>query len=412
MKICGIIAEYNPFHNGHQYHLQKSIEQSGADYSVIIMSGNFVQRGTPAIMDKHIRTEAALRCGADLVLELPTCYATGSAEYFAAGAVSLLDKLGTVTHLCFGSECGDIELLKQIAEIYAEEPANFREILRQKLKTGLSFPVARAAALVEACPELCEALSVLSSPNNILGVEYMKALIRRNSSITPLTICRSGAGYHNRELTLAMSSAAAIRQAFENGISPTQLTAQLPSEASVIYEKYFQKLQPMFADDLSSILHYKLLIEKHTGYTEYLDVSEDLSDRIQKNLYRFTTFTGFCDLLKTKDLAYSRISRCLLHILLNIKKSDVSIYVNELDYTPYARILGFRRKATPLFSEINKKTQIPLISKLADAGKSLEGPALEMLQKDILCSDIYSSLQNRKNEIGMKNEYSTPIVIV
>jgi len=168
----------------------------------------------------------------------------------------------------------------------------------------------------------------------------------------------------------------------------------------------------MFENDLSDLLHYKLLMEKHTGYTAYMDVSEDLSDRIQKNLYRFTTFTGFCDLLKTKELAYSRISRCLLHILLDIKKSDVSIYVNELDYTPYARILGFRREATPLFSEISKRTQIPLISKLADAGKSLEVSAFEMLQKDIFCSDVYSSLQCGKNEIGMKNEYSTPIVIV
>jgi predicted nucleotidyltransferase len=168
----------------------------------------------------------------------------------------------------------------------------------------------------------------------------------------------------------------------------------------------------MFANDLSDLLHYKLLMEKHIGYTAYMDVSEDLSDRIQKNLYRFTTFNGFCDLLKTKDLAYSRISRCLLHILLDIKKSDVSMYVNELGYTPYARILGFRREATPLLSEISKKTQIPLISKLADAGKALEGPALEMLQKDIFCSDVYSSLRCRKNEIGMKNEYSTPIVIV
>ena len=180
----------------------------------------------------------------------------------------------------------------------------------------------------------------------------------------------------------------------------------------MIFEQYFQISQPIFTNDLSDILHYKLLMEKHTGYTAYMDVSEELSDRIQNNLYRFTTFTDFCDLLKTKDLAYSRISRCLLHILLNIKKSDVSIYVNELDYTPYARILGFRREATPMLSEISKKTQIPMISKLADAGKSLEGSALEMLQKDILCSDVYSSLRCRKNEIGMKNEYSTPIVIV
>ncbi len=412
MKICGIIAEYNPFHNGHQYHLRKSIEQSEADYSVIVMSGNFVQRGTPAIMDKHTRTEAALRCGADLVLELPFCYAVGSAEYFAAGAISLLDKLGAVTHLCFGSECGDIYLLKQIAGIYANEPAYFQDILRQKLKTGLSFPVARAAALIEACPELCESLSALSSPNNILGIEYMKALIRRNSDIVPLTICRSGAGYHDRELALHLSSATAIRHAFETGIPLTQLTEQLPHEASSVYKKYFTESKPIFADDFSALLHYKLLIGRDTGYAAYMDVSEDLSDRIQKNLYHFTTFSSFCDLLKTKELAYSRISRCLLHILLDIHKSDVSMYVNELDYTPYARILGFRKDAIPLLHEIGKNAKIPLISKLADADKILEGAAIDMLRKDIMCSDIYSSLRASKNETVMKNEYSTPIVIV
>jgi len=412
MNVCGIIAEYNPFHNGHQYHLQKSIEQSCADYTVVIMSGNFVQRGTPAIMDKHVRTEVALRCGADLVLELPACYAVGSAEYFASGAISLLDKLDVVTHLCFGSECGDLALLQQIARIYADESIAFQENLRLKLKTGLSFPVARSAALMEVYPELNTSLPVLSSPNNILGIEYIKALIRRNSKIQPLTICRSGAGYHDRELTAHLSSATAIRQAVATGILLTQLTEQIPPEASAIYEIYLSGSQPVFADDFSALLHYKLLTEQNAGYTAYMDVSEDLSDRIQKNVYRFTTFNAFCDLLKTKELAYSRISRCLLHILLDIRKSDVSMYANQLDYTPYARILGFRKDAAPLLHEIGKRAKIPLISKLADANKILEGAAMDILRTDIMINDIYSSVQAGKNNTGMKNEYSTPIVIV
>ena len=412
MKICGIIAEYNPFHNGHAYHLNKARELSGADYSVIVMSGNLVQRGTPAIIDKHARTEAALRCGADLILELPSCYATGSAEYFAMGAVSLLDNLDAVTHLCFGSECGDITLLNLIAHIYVNEPADFQESLRLKIKSGLSFPVARAAALLEVFPELSSSLSVLSSPNNILGIEYIKALLKRNSSITPLTVSRSGTGYHDRELVHPLSSATAIRQAMETDISLDQLTTQLPPEAYEIYKKYFAGSKPLFMDDFSALLHYKLISEQHTGYASYMDVSEDLSDRIKKNIYQFTTISSFCNLLKTKELTYSRISRCLIHILLDIRKSDVSMYVNELDYVPYARILGFRKDSAPLLREISRNTKIPLISKLADADKILNEPAINMLRQDIMVSAIYSSVRAGKNGTTMKNEYSTPIVIV
>ena len=412
MKICGIIAEYNPFHNGHEYHLKKALALSDADYTVVVMSGNFVQRGTPAIIDKNARTEAALRCGADLVLEIPSCYATGSAEYFSNGAISLLDNLGAVTHLCFGSECGDIALLNRIAHIYVNEPADFQASLRLKIKSGLSFPVARAAALLEVYPQLSSSLSVLSSPNNILGIEYIKAILKRKSSILPLTVTRSGSGYHDRELIHPFRSATAIRQAMETGISLDQLTAQLPPEASEIYKKYFADSKPLFTDDFSALLHYKLISEQHTGYAAYMDVSEDLSDRIKKNIYQFTTFSSFCDLLKTKELTYSRISRCLIHILLDIRKSDVSMYVNELDYVPYARILGFRKNSAPLLREISRNTSIPLISKLADADKILNEPALNMLRQDIKVSDIYSSVKAGKNGTVMKNEYSTPIVLV
>lgn len=418
MKVCGIIAEYNPFHNGHEYHLRESLKRSEADYKIVVMSGNFVQRGEPALLDKHIRTEAALRCGADLVLELPAFYAAGSAEYFAAGAVALLAKTGVVTHLCFGSECGDIALLQEFARIYAEEPEDFQESLRFKLKTGLSFPAARAAALLETRPALSTSLSVLSSPNNILGIEYIKALLRRNSTIKPLTIFRNGSGYHDRELNSPLSSATALRQAIENGIPLQQLSSQVPGEALAVYDKYFAEHAPVFMDDFSALLHYRLLSEQHTGYTDYMDVSEDLSDRIVNNIYRFTTFSSFCDLLKTRELTYSRISRCLLHILLNIRKDEVDKYVSQLDYVPYARILGFRKDAAPLLHELGRCTEIPLISKLADAGKILEEPALQMLRRDIMISHIYSSVCAGKSilqpsrERLMKNEYTTPIVIL
>lgn len=410
MKVCGIIAEYNPFHNGHLYHIRKAAELSGADYIIVVMSGNFVQRGTPAIADKFLRTQAALACGAHLVLELPVCYATGSAEYFSAGAVSLLDKLGVVTHLCFGSECGDIAQLKKVAKILAEEPLEFREALRRHLKAGLSFPAARYAALSEQYPQLPD--SLLSSPNNILGMEYIKALIHRNSSMEPITLPRKGAGYHDSTLETPYSSATAIRQALESDIPFDILSTQLPPAAADCYQQYFEAEPPVYTNDLSSMLYYKLLCEQQSGYASYLDVSEDLSDRIQKQLYKFTDFSGFCDLLKTKELTYSRISRCLLHILLNIRKNDVEKHVNNLDYVPYARLLGFQKEAGPLLTEIDRHIQIPFLSKLADAHKILEPAAMEMLQKDIMASDIYNSVRAAKTGKSMRNEYSTPIVIL
>ena len=148
MKIAGIIAEYNPFHNGHKYHIEQTRKITGADFIIVVMSGNFTQRGTPAIMDKYSRARMALENGADMVLELPSCYACGSAEYFADGAIALLDKLGCVDYVCFGSECGDIELLRPIAEILATEPENYSEMLRAELKSGATFPRARNRALI------------------------------------------------------------------------------------------------------------------------------------------------------------------------------------------------------------------------------------------------------------------------
>ena len=411
MKVCGIIAEYNPFHNGHLYHIRKAAELSGADYIIVVMSGNFVQRGTPAIADKFLRTQTALACGAHLVLELPVCYATGSAEYFSAGAVSLLDKLGVVTHLCFGSESGDIAQLKKVAEILADEPKSFQECLRQKSKEGLPFPSARCAALSETYPQLQIPSSVLSSPNNILGIEYMKSLIKMDSNIRPLTIVRNGAGYHDATLDSPYSSATAIRQGLEAGLPWDTLSEQFPLETGSLLKKYFADNHPVYADDFSALLHYKLLSEQLDGYSTYLDVTKNLSDRIRKHLYTFSGFTEFCEQLKTKELTYSRISRSLLHILLNIRQDDVNRYVREMNYTPYARILGFRKDASLLLSEIGKNIQIPLISKLADAHKILEPAAMEMLQRDIMASDIYNSIRAAQKGKSMRNEYSTPIVI-
>ncbi len=412
MNICGIVAEYNPFHNGHLYQLQKAKELANADYTIIIMGGNFMQRGTPAIMDKYTRAKVALSCGADLVIELPSYYSTGSAEYFALGAVSLLEKLGAVTHICFGSECGDINLLQKIAGILLEESPEFQNCLQSHLRSGETYPSARTAALIKIAPELSANISVLNSPNNILGIEYIKNIMKLESSITPLTTKRYGSGYHDMRLGINQSSATALRQALWSGVKISELVSQLPEQSFHILEDYLQNNELIHLNDFSEILYYKLLAERDNGFTDYVDVSQALSDRICNNLYNFDGYEAFCDLLKTREVTYSRISRCLYHILLNMRKSDLDSYINELGVTPYARVLGFKKEASPLLSEIDKYTSIPLITKLADASQILTAPAYEMLKKDITVNDIYSSIRASKAKVPMYNEYSTPIVIL
>lgn len=422
MRVNGIIAEYNPFHNGHKYLLTESKKATGADYTVIVMSGNFVQRGAPAMLNKYKRAEMALQNGADLVLELPLYYATASAEYFAMGGISLLDKLGVVTNVSFGSECGNLAVLEKIAEILAEEPADYALLLRENLKKGQSYPTARTNALLEYDAAFREYQDILSSPNNILGIEYLKALLKRNSSIQPYTLLRAGAGYHDTEFNGVQCSAHGIREAvFDKWNTKATneckeqlselLSNQMPANAYALLCDCIHQGEFLHTNDFSGMLHYKLLTEFSKGYTEYLDVTPDLSDRICKNVLQYNSFQGFCDLLKTKDMTYTRISRCLVHIMLDIKTESIDNY-RTLDYTPYARVLGFRKDATALLNAIKKNGNIPLITKLADAEQYIEGEALEMLKGDILRNTIYESAMAIKSGKPMANEYRTPIVIV
>lgn len=411
MKINGIIAEYNPFHNGHRYQLEEARRQTGADYTIIAMSGNFMQRGAPALLDKYKRAEMALLNGADLVLELPACYAVSSAEYFATGAVSLLDKLGVTNYLCFGSECGDTVILQKLADILLNEPAEYKQHLRRYLRQGTSYPTARTMALLEYDSDLSDDKDVLSSPNNILGIEYLKALRRRSSEIIPITTLRVGSDYHDQRLNENQCSALAIRQAVYARTDYDFLQSQMPAAAYEIMSVCLNRSKPVQSNDFSSMLLYKLLTEADLGYDKYMDISPELSDRISNNLYQFTSFRGFCDLIKSKDMTYTRISRCLLHILLNLDKSSMDKY-KEMDYVPYARVLGFRKDAAPLLNSIKEHSSIPLITKLSDADKLLAPDALQMLKQDIYTSQIYQCAFSQKTRQPMQNEYRTPLVII
>ena len=423
MNVTGIIAEYNPFHNGHAYHLRESRRLTGADYIIVVMSGNFVQRGEPAIIHKYARTEMALRSGADLVLELPVCYATGSAEYFALGSISLLDGLGCVDHLCFGSESGDLTVLRETATILAEEPLSYQEKLKSFLQTGFSYPLARTRALAEFGHS--RAVSVLSRPNNTLGVEYIKALLHRKSDITPVTIPRMGADYHDVELHGEFCSASALRSALAGQpdcISQSQcpsFAGMVPDHVSSILKEAWHHIFPVFPKDVSSILHYRLLMAstwEELGLC--FDVPEDLARRIFCLRSSYQNYDSFTNLVKTRNITELSVRRALIHILLSLPASEIP----KDRSCPYARVLGFRRQAAPLLKEIKEKGHLPLITKPADAplilnshdtsDGSQKNMALSMLDRDILASRIYQSAVTGKFSCLLPDDYRQKLIVL
>ncbi len=413
MKTVGIIAEYNPFHNGHAYHIRKAKELTHADYCVVVMSGDFVQRGAPAIMDKYLRAESALLNGADLVLELPVCYSISSAEHFARSSVALLDKLGVIDTLCFGSECGDIRVLTEFAQALMDESPVFKKTLDREIRIGHTYPQARNTALEASAPHLTSHINILTSPNNILGIEYCKALLYWESAITPYTIKRAGSSYHDNSLDTGFCSALAIRESIRQAGASEELTRQIPASSLELIKDAYLKTYPVFMDDLSLLAQYSLLTEESAGFTSYPDIDKELSDRIVKLLPQYRDFRSFCDLLKSKNRTYVRISRSLLHILLGIRREKLMQYGQE-GWIFYARMLGFRESASPLLSAIKKNAKIPLLSKLADAQKQLAPTGFSMLEKDIYASHIYQSIVRNKfpgqNSLPEINEYKNPII--
>ncbi|MDO5416027.1 MAG: nucleotidyltransferase family protein [Lachnospiraceae bacterium] len=424
-KAAGIIAEYNPFHLGHQYQIERTRQLTKADYIVVVMSGNFVQRGEPAVFEKFQRARMALLGGADLVLELPAPFAAGSAEDFASAAVSLLDGLGAVSFLSFGSECGNLDLLKEAARCLIREPEPFREELKNRLRQGAAFPAARRAAL-EACGLSKDALEAADAPNNLLGMEYLKALERLGSRIQPVTVLREGCGYHDTALSPArFASASALRKAFADvrlTDLPPELAAQLPPELLPLYRS--GELLPICPDDSSALLNYKILscLAEGIPFQEYADFSPELAGRLENQAYPFRSFSDRAAALKTRQYTYTRVSRSLTHLLLDIRQSSLE-RCRRTGYVSYARVLGFRKTAAPLLREIKEKSTLPLITKAADAPAVLsrwqeehpessgaDCPAL--WNQDIFCSHLYHILQQQKYGTSPANEYSRPLVLL
>jgi len=392
MKTCGIIAEYNPFHNGHKRHLEQARLQTGAEKVVVVMSGNFVQRGEPAVCGKFKRAEMALRNGADIVIELPVLFATASAEYFAMAAVKLLDDIG-VDFINFGSENGDIEYLGKAADAVMNETAEFKQLLKDGLGKGLSFPKARGEALKAAGAAIFE-------PNDILGVEYLKALKILGSGIKPTASKRdkNDAHYHSTEIAGDIASATAIRKMLmkyeargkKAAETRSKIMQVMPQSAAELLFGEVDAGRWNYADRYGDILRYAFAMMSEEQLREIADMGEGLENRIISAVKDSGCITDIAMAVKSKRYTLSRIYRVLFRTILNIRQSELEYYA-ATGFSRYARVLGFRKDAVGLLGKICDSSKIPVVTNVKKAMKGMDNPSLTMLEKDLLATRVYNA---------------------
>ncbi|MBS5854700.1 MAG: nucleotidyltransferase [Clostridium sp.] len=405
-KVLGIIAEYNPFHNGHLLHLEKSKKICGAQYSVCIMSGNFVQRGNTSIVNKWAKAEMALKSGVDLVLELPTVYSISSAENFAEGAIKLLNSLKIVDTVSFGSENSDINVLNRISSILQEEPKQYLELLNSELKKGLSFPKARENAILLYLNDE-KYLNILNQPNNTLAIEYLKALKKYKSHISPISVKREKVFYNSNCIVDEYASATAIRNMIIHEqfndirkVVPTSSYNLLMDEIEkghlVIDISKFEKeilyaIRRLSADDIKNIP----------------EVTEGLENAIKNASNSCNNLSELINIVKSKRYTQTRIQRILLYILLNITKKDMYLSRKNI---PYARILGYSPQGKELISEIYRANpKITLITSVKNFLDSSNNKTYKyMLNKDILATNIYTLAYNNNSTANL--DYTKKIV--
>ncbi|OCB00983.1 nucleotidyltransferase [Clostridium beijerinckii] len=380
--LTGIITEYNPFHKGHEYHLSKAKSDTNADGIVCVMSGNFMQRGIPAIIDKWKRAEMAIKNGVDLVLELPLVYSISSAEHFAFGSVSLLNSLGVIDHLYFGSEEGNVSILKDIAKILVSEPLNYKKLLKDNLNSGLPFHLSRANALKDYLNSN-KLLDTISNSNNILGIEYIKSLIRLNSAIVPKTVKREGSLYNDVNLSASFASATSIREHLKEK-SLNDLADIIPKASYDILLSLSSSNYPfIFEEDTFKYIKYKLLTNERS-LLNLPDVSEGIDNKILKEIVRSNSLNELILNSKSKRYTYTRISRILLQSFLNLENFDLSSLSKSP--APYARVLAFNSTGQRILKNIKTNSSITLITKVPRNNQC------DHLKIDILGTKAYSLL--------------------
>lgn len=409
MKAVGLVTEYNPFHNGHLYHLNKAMELTGADISVAVMSGDFVQRGEPAVLDKYTRTSMALNSGVNLVVELPVNYAVSSAENFAAGALKVLDYI-KADSIAFGSESGDIERLSKIAHVLCDNEDTLYKEISKYTANGISYAAARQKTVEKLADK--DTAAILTSSNNILAVEYLKAIIKNNYAIKPYTVQRQGDAYNDTDIRSDYASATALR----GNLKADNISKYIPVKAGLILSSNTNYIYP---DDITEALFTRLLdilfassYDKNVfieNVMKYPDVNKEIAGRLYKSAIDMITrtvpqgaeskdngvfsFGSLCEHIKTKEVPLSRIKRALVRITLGLDKKHMEKYSNA----PYIRVLGFDKKGQEYLSYIRKTVEVPLITKTADYK--------EMLLDDIHAANIYNMIVAGKYGVKEQGDY-------
>lgn len=393
MSIVGLVVEYNPFHNGHLHHLLESKKISNSNYSVAVMSGNFLQRGEPALLDKWTRAKMAVDNGVDLVIELPFIFSCASAEFFSDGAVGILDSLGIVESLSFGSEAGEISILKNIADVLVDEPIGFKNYLKDFLDLGESFPKARSRALSKYFKEskhesfdLIE--STVSSPNNILAIEYMKSLKKLDSKIKPFTVKRSSSNYHDKDIKGSIASATSIREDFFKNKTLGNIKSVVPQNTYKYLVEFLENNNNFnHIDHYEQNLLYLFRLVNYDKISYANDLNDDLYNRMLKSFNNSNRLEDILQEIKTKRYTMTRIKRILIHTLMNLNKSTF----RELNSTGprYIRVLAANKSGLELLSQVKLKSDLPIITKFSNYKKLNDNLLEDMIAFDKKSTDLY-----------------------
>ena len=414
MKVCAVVCELNPFHNGHEYLFRTARSISGADFVVAIMSGDFTQRGLPAICDKYARAKMALDGGADLVAELPVIYATASADYFAQGAVSLASNMNIVTHLAFGSECGDLDMLRSCAGLREQKDPGLH-ILSQGTESE-STRNYRISKLIREGSSYAKAYAEVTgnsfAPNDMLAVRYIRSLDMTDSAIEPVCIKRVGGGYNSSgsdDLSaISVRRKVMAREPYAHLI-PKYVYRTLESVANVSFPVYPKDFSIQMYSITEKIIQEEKSMDAYL--TDFMDVSPNIAGRIRSNITKFTDHESFAGQVHSKEYTKSRIYRALLHIMLDIKKTDYPEDIEDIS-SPYVRILGFRKGSSALLAQLKEACVIPVISKAGDAASILDDEAMYLFDKDIRAANLYDMACVFKFKKEPAHDFTREVVIV
>ena len=411
MRAVGLVTEYNPFHNGHLHHLRESLRVTGAEASVTVMSGHFLQRGEPAMVNKWVRTEMALAAGVDLVFELPFAFACNSAPHFAMGAVQTLDALGVVDSLCFGSEAGDLAQLNKVAKVLVERQEEIESLTAARLRDGVNYPVARSEVLVGLLPEI--PAEILNSPNNILGIEYLKALYSSNSRIQPYTIKRLGAGYHDTDVKSQIASATGMRRMIAAG---EEVESLLPQPCRKVLDEALRAGRSLDKERLFVALQSQMLQESETLNEIYL-VDDGIDRRLDLAALKAGSFDELVSGIKSRQWTLTRIQRILMYVLLQVKAVEMKAFIQTGPL--YLRLLGSSERGRKILARARRRKKLPIIADPARATNTLrkfyrnrsayQQLAEEMLRLDLRATRIYGLLQGERSGEYLNQDYYQPV---